>query len=353
MIIYFFLLFIVSLPVYEYGVRTPYAVSHKKGYYLYTTICFTAIIGLRAVSVGCDTVQYQYRYTIYQEVLDNIASRNEIGFHFFNYICNKIGLNFQQYLFVTSFLMCLFTFYFFYKYSKNIYFSVFLFVSIGLFTVYMSGLKQSLAISFCMLALVLVLNKKIKFAIPLLVLATIFHNSAAVFFIVLFLHKVKLNKAKSYIFITISALALLYKTLLVELISKFMPEKYNIYDFEEGYNMNILLPIIAVLIPLFCTIFNNDVDENGFFCHETSILLCMSCLNIIFTMLAFNNSQLGRMAYYFVNANMVLIPNTVLLQKKDDKRIMATILGVIGALYFVISTQGGTLSIDNYLFYWQ
>ena len=147
------------------------------------------IFGLRGVSVGIDTYSYYYRYTIYEKMLYSVKYASELGFNFYNYVLAKAGLPWQFYLLITSAIFLGILYRFFRKYSKNIYFSTFIFVTIGSFSMAMSGLRQYLAASLCLLSYMVLeegLNNKVKswiIAITIWLIATSFHNSAIIFFL--------------------------------------------------------------------------------------------------------------------------------------------------------------------------
>ena len=119
-------------------------------------------MGLRHPSIGSDTEHYLYIYSELSSDQFLYYTTSEFGFVFFNYILNFFGAPPQIYLLITSAIISFAISYFFYNYSKSIFFSFYLFLTIGIFTMTFSGISQMLAISFCLLAYIL-FNKQIKY----------------------------------------------------------------------------------------------------------------------------------------------------------------------------------------------
>lgn len=337
-----------SVRIYQNG-----TISYQQIYYIFTVVWMTLLMGLRSSTVGIDTIQYENRYNNFEYMLNSSRYASEAGFNIFNYIFNKLGFSFQMYLVVVSLILMVLLLSFF-KSSKNQFFSIYIFITIGVFVMFMSGMRQSLAVVFCLTSLKFINDKKFIRAILLIALAISFHNSAFIFVIMLLLYKIRLSKKQVAIMLLIASASLFYWRLIIGIMPYFMPVRYTDYALEIGYQMNNLLLVVAIAIPVFCLVMNvRDIEEDGKFNHMTSLLFCMSAFNILFTIMAMSSNQIGRLAYYFVNANSILIPNT--LEGINDKRIKIIFYYTIAAfclLYFILSVPGGTLKIDQYKFFW-
>ena len=144
------------------------------------------VMGLRHPSIGSDTSHYLYKYL--NLTVDQFMDSNsyEFGFIFFNYFLYNLGVGPQLYLIITSAIIAFTISYFFYNYSKNIFFSFYLFLTIGLFTMSLSGIRQMLSVSFCLLAFISynkLTNYKYLVSISFLILSYSFHNSAIIFLV--------------------------------------------------------------------------------------------------------------------------------------------------------------------------
>lgn len=317
------------------------------------------VMGLRHYTVGVDIGQYINNYNNYYTLQDlslDIFKNDEYGFYFFNIILKKIGIGNQGYIFIMSLIMILFFWNFYYKYSKNMFLSIFLHLTIGLFTMSMSGIRQTIAIGFVLVAFHYMIERKpIKFVI-LVFLAYTFHNSAIVFLPVYFLRNFRINQRNGTILVLISSSLLIFRKLLVPIMEKFIPSRYSGYSLlSNAYPINPLLVLIAIMIPLVCLIFWDRIDRLESEEKELySILFILSCLNIVFNILSLNSNLIGRVSFYFVPFNMVLIPNVISIIKDKKLRIIGIYFCIVLPLFqFLKSTPGGTLRIDNFKFFWQ
>lgn len=233
------------------------------------------------------------------------------------------------------------------------FFSLFLYITIGTFTMCMSGIRQSLAMVIVLFAVCLLLQKKIFMPVMLILLASTIHVSAIVAFIFLPLSRLRISRMTAGIMIVLCSAALIYKNYLTPLLILLAPKKYAGFSFDNEYQINSLLIVISIIIPVFCLIFMNRTEADGKYSNETSLWFMMSFMNILFTILTINNNQVGRLTYYFANANAVLIPTVVREMGPSNRRIVLFILIPVCLIYFYLGTKGGTLQIDNYMFFWQ
>lgn len=318
------------------------------------------IMGLKHFSVGGDWRQYLYRYN--NNILDFKAWNGEWLYNAFVSFLKTIGVGNQGYIAIMALIFSTGFVYFFYKYSKNIILSLYLHLTIGLFTMSMSGIRQTLAAIIILYAFSFLVSEKntifnfIKYS-SIIVTAYFIHNSALVFLPVYLLRNIKITKKNGVVFILVSTSLALFRKQVLPIIAYFIPERYDSrYELLSSANpVNPLLIIIAILIPIACILIWNKMDIKDEIKHRLfSVLFILSCINIAMNVLSLNSNIFGRLAFYFVTFNMVLIPNVIVGIKDKRLRIIAYYLSIILPLIqFSISTPGGTLGIDKYLFFWQ
>lgn len=325
--------------------------NFDNSYSVYVLLLLTLLIGMRDVSVGADTSHYEYLYDVaYIRIGPDAYDR---GYYLLTYWLGNIGVSYREFLIGVAFFSSATLVRYYDTHSRNLAFSVFVFMTIGLLPMYMTGIRQVIAISICLIALMYMEKKQYILSAILIFVASRFHASAIVFYVMLLLSNIQLTRKQTWIMIVIASCALFYSNLLINVAGYVLPEKYAKIDMTEGYDINLLLIIIAILIPVFCAFFDKT-DRNGRFSKQQSCLYVMSSLNIILNILALNSMYFSRLAYYFVHANSILIPNVVFAQKRRNNRIIMlfTIISVC-ALYFIISIPEGTLKIDKYKVFWQ
>ena len=313
-------------------------------------------MGLRATNVGCDVIQYFNRYKNANVMYNLGITYSEWGFNYISYFFHDyLKLDFQFFLLfiaivcIVSLSVCI------YKYSDDILLSFILYLTIGNFALNMSGLRQTIAISLSLFAIVMAEKRKPILFYLLIFVASIIHNSALIFMPVYFLWGKTINRKYAFILLIIAVSAFFYRQLLNPIITYLSPERYSKYSLIEGYSINCLVILVPIIFCIYSLLFLNT-DEDGKFDKKNSFFYCFSCISIFMMILSLNNGQLGRLAYYFSIGNLITVSAAMKSHKQYDRKI-ATIIEIIMIvlclLYFFISTPGGTLRIDRYMFFWQ
>lgn len=321
--------------------------------------CFFCIVelclfmGLRHPSVGCDVLGYLDNRYYNSEIL--IEMPVERAFNYMNFFFhNIIKAPFQCFLFFTVCITCTSLFFVFFKYSIDVTFSILLYITIGTFSMALSGIRQTLAMSISWLSIYFIEKRKFLFFFTMILLASSFHNSAVIFFIAFPLWGIRLSRKMCIILFSITLSTFFFRIVLNPLIVFLQPSKYNRIDVFAGYDINPLVLFVPIVILLFCIVFNNYDNEKK--CdYQDSFYFMFSCINFFFLILSLNNNQLGRLAFYFNIGNCVLIPSVIKKQEKYGTRaakITKFIVISFALAYFFISTPGGTFRIDNYKMFW-
>ena len=332
----------------------------KQKYCFLVVLGLTLIFGLRASTVGVDTRQYLFRYENYQYMMENITYKSEFGFNWFNYFLNVIGIPWQLYLVLTGLFISSCLVIFLKNYSTNLYFSVVLYVTIGTFSVTMSGLRQGLAISLSYIVMLITdrvdrgLYKRRCYllAVFLWLVAISIHNSAVIFGLYFLIRKIRVSKPTIIFLIILSVASLVYGRYLLPLVSYLVPRRYARLSLADVYAINPLVILIAVVMPLYCLALIRE-EEDGKYSKEDSLFFFFSVLNILFTCLSVNSNQIGRLAYYFNIGNILLIPKATMMFKQNSRTIAFWVVTILCVISFHLGTSGGILQMDNYLFFWQ
>lgn len=135
----------------------------EKIFFFVATIIMIFFVGLRTQYNDTTTYVYGFNNTNagWSEIQNIDWSLGRYpGFSLLVIILRTIGVNAQMYLFLTSAFTIFIMMWFLRKYSHNLLFSTFVFITYGVFTFTMAAIKQCLAISFCLLAINFYLNKK-------------------------------------------------------------------------------------------------------------------------------------------------------------------------------------------------
>lgn len=360
--IYYFLILFYWLCLFSFGKKE---ITNTRLFFAILPLFL--IMALKSVSVGCDTISYYIRYIGAVDMLDAENTITEPGFNMLSYFFHDIlKVPFWLFYAVVSVFVCFVLGMLLRHFSTDIYLSLFIYMTIGLFTISMSGLRQIIAISLCMIPLIFhkvyedtlahSMWKRFCFvvlSIGLVFIAYTFHNSVIVFIPYLFLFDVRISKAGAYTLIILSILTLFFRDILIDLLGLFVLERYEKYNIHEGYVMNFLALMVPITIGLFCVLISHPEDNNYKYSRSLSTMFIFMASQIMFNNLALNHSQIARLGYYFMSSYVILIPYALKCMRTKNRHFSSLVIVCLCLLYFYLGTKGGTLRIDNYLFFWQ
>lgn len=321
-------------------------------------LCFITfcIFGFRSYSIGTDTSSYIEEYISGDYFIRSVDQ----GFSYFNYWLHEFGLSPRQYLMIVSLIIVLPVFAFISRYSQiNKSFAVLLYLTIGNFTFNLAGMRQSLAIAFILIGLVL-FNRiertlpKYIIVISAIYLAYMFHYTAIVCILLiplLWFSDYRFPKDKKLLKILLIALPIIIMCstkFVANVVNIFMISKYEEYETVFG-DANVIsyivIPYCIYLYTLFLYYRSNSSDWEKNFCFYCSIIyMCIAACTLYMPML-------GRFEYYFSMPLICLIANLTMELPLSKRQLFVFAISIVCMAFFLISTPGGTLRIDNYSFF--
>lgn len=317
------------------------------------TIFLLLIFVFRDFSVGSDTMQYIYKYIYADTDISEIDF--EPGFAAYMAICKRLGLSPRLYIALSSALICIPTSFVIGKFSQNRSFTFFLYITIGIFAMHLTGLRQSLAISLLMIGLVIILTRlrkkiyQLGFLIIIIYMSSLIHYSSWVGLLylvpVLFCFK---KKRSIYILQIIPFIIIAGSGYVNSLYGSFLVDRY-VEHFEDAHAINVVSYfVIPYLIFTFCSYLrlkskNDDLIENVFYCSSFFYAsLAAASLEIPMS---------TRFLYYFSIPTLIFITNNLFRLKTKERIPLLSLLTIICVVYFFVAQSGGILQIDNYRFF--
>lgn len=291
----------------------------------------------------------------------------EPGYNWLNYFFHDmLDISFYAYDALMAAFICIVLAVFLKKYTCNLYLSLFLYMTIGLFTMSMSGLRQTLAISLCTIPVIMAydndgfqhitIRKKVRrfvFGGLCVVAAATLHNSALIFLPILFLFSIRLSRRQTILLVILATSTILFRELFTRIMSNFLIGRYEDFDLDVGYAMNILVLLLPIAIGLFCAFVSRPDYTDGKYSGMISLMFIFLALQITFNNLALNNNQIGRLGYYFLSSYIILIPYALKCMNQSSRSIVTFVIIVLCLVYFYLGTNEGTLRIDHYKFFWE
>lgn len=333
--------------------------KRKKVFVWLAGITLFVIMGFRNQNVGVDTKHYLSRYhesayydwDVFKQW--ELWREEELGFLLFSKILYTWKIPYQVYLMVYAFFVSVCVSKLIYKHCKNPFWGFFLHTTIGLFTMSMSGIRQSVACCICWLSIDYIMEKKpIRFVLLILFAAT-FHQSAIFFLVFYFARYVTIKKMSGWILSGFSVACIFLRPVLVPVLSYFMPEKYETYGLvSDKFPINPLVVAIALLIPMFCLFFwerrkiKDEKDE-----QFQSLCFAGSFLYAIIQTLSLSSNMIGRMNQYFYIFNVILLGNIITDIEDRNTRYIISAFAILLPGYMFFKSQ--SLGISPYYFFWQ
>lgn len=309
--------------------------ENKRKMKLYLTICGLCIVfvmGLRSRFSGSpDTNGYCSLFERIKNsgigLLDFINQRSaesdlifaEVGFSVYVWLLANIFPSAQWLLIITAIVMTVCTLYFISKHSKDVVLSIVMFLTLGLFSFNMNGLRQCLAMSICLIAYDFIKDKKfIPFALIIL-LAMSFHKSSLIF---AFAYLLAFMKPKwNYIIFFIIALTLfiVFADNISFLYDSLTGEEYT---GGESYDSGGIVVVLIYLITILVTLLFNDKWDNDIF-----LPILLTLIGLAFYVIRYLSTQIfERISHYFFYYTILVLP---LVVSKFDAKSMILIKSII------------------------
>lgn len=295
------------MSIIEFGIKK----NNSFRLFIYSTfsIFMVFIAGFR--TMGFDYEGYLAIYKSLQNIsIDTIVDSNNVYveplFAILNIICKS---NFQIIIFIMAVLNIAILFPFIYKYSNYPFFSILLYSGMFMYSGMMGLIRQSLAISLSLWAIVNLRNR--KFWIYLLI-AIGFHYSAVIIVAVKLIGS-KILEKKNYLKLLMASIAsnlFLYNIfiLLCAVLPAVIAWKLNNYIIEEaGTSFGLNIAIIIRLVTFFYALFYSKFLISRY--HYASLFInCYFLSIIVYIGFGFLPQMASRGAVYFHYFEIFLVP---------------------------------------------
>ncbi|MEH7380035.1 EpsG family protein [Bacillus sp. JJ1533] len=303
----------------------------NKALALLSIVPFILVSGLRK-NIG-DTPFYMHAYNINEFTWEHIKSTDDIGFGILQMILKKYSGDPQILIITTAIVTNLLIIFVFYKYSKLVELSIYVYITGGLFLVTMNGIRQCLAAAIIFSATkFLIEGNKVKY-ILLVVFASLFHQSALILIPVYFLVRYKPWTKSTLVLLFSAAIIVLgfnyFSTILFSVIED---SQYGVYsNFNEG-GANVIR-VIVYAVPLVIAFLGREKLRRIF--PESDVFVNMALVGLSFLIISTANWIFARFNIYFELYQLVLVSWIIhAFKEKDQKLVYYAILVCYFAYYF-------------------
>lgn len=323
---YIFLL-IVVIAVYiliDYCHKLGKINNKKKCFLIITGIILTIVIGCRSYDIGIDTEGYKRAFDFYKinswetillrlKITDISSLLNaELGYASLNYLLSHV-LNFDFRILCIAYagLFMFVNITYINKFSKHILLSIVLLI-MGLFVFSLSSIRQTMAISFCMIAFLYCIEKKPFKYIFFIVIGILFHKSALIFMPIYFLNFIKKDKLSFLILIFFCIIIMLFRENIIYILNDTARISYEI---NQGLG-NITL-LFKLSMTIFCIYIYMTVPKTE---EEMLFFKVMILILFVYTICNFNPTTF-RLVYYYTCYEIIIIPYIIDKFKYKSTRI--------------------------------
>lgn len=323
----------------------------KKIIYIFLLIVLIFLSTFRAENVGTDYINYE---NIFKQImlgkLNFVDSKVEPIFFilckFLSFFSSdpRIAIKCMSVITLTNIG------YYTYHNSKNYNLSLLIFVGLCHYFVSFNIARQIMAFSIILLALHFLKHNK-KIGSILLIFAFFSHYSTIIWFIIIYLSKMKLSKKKLYIIICLMPIALLvFSSLMPIIISYTNYSEYtsNIVGSRSvGYYIFIAFKIIIFVL----YIFNFKISKSD---EESNLIFFVMLFDIFISLSILLFPYMGRLIYTVEPYMMISIPyviNRMFRNKVRNNLCFSTIFALMGFIFINSLIDGNKMyGIVPYIF---
>lgn len=329
---------------------------------VFVFVSFVLFGGLR-YKVGADWDAYETLFNGVSSIEEVVKSREEKLYMMSNFLIKFIFDSYGFFVFIFFLVAFSLKFYVIKLYSKDVFLSLIIYIY-GVLLIYdFNGIRQGMAMSFIMLSIPYMLERRFGKFIFLIVIACFFHISAIVFLPFYFLSRIEYSNKKLITIITLCILiaiplrSIIQNSLFYQL---FMASEsfshYSTYTDGDNYQINTSILSVALfqrLIIFFMFIASYDsmkIDSNLKLLLRNGYFISI----MIFLLLSFSDQFAARISFNYKLLEILMVP--AILTAVSNKYIKVLllffflILSVVGTERLISVPYGYLLPYRNLLF---
>lgn len=288
------------------------------------------IAGLRT-NIG-DTYFYKHAYETNEFNWIDAADQKNIGFWLFQKLLKGLSGDPQILLFTTALITNVLIVWVFFKYSRMIELSLYVYITGGLFLVSMNGIRQVMTAAILFAATKYLINGNWFKYMLVVVFASTFHESALILIPIYFIVRYKAwSVATLLLLMSGVAIAAGYEHFSKFIFSAIENTQYGHYsDFQEGGASIVRVAVTAV--PLVIAFLGREKLREIF--PGSDVIVNMALLGLIFMVVSTKNWIFARFSIYFDLYQILLISWIVKLFSPKDQRFIYYAILICYFFYF-------------------
>lgn len=222
-------------------------------------------------------------------------------------------------------------------FSQNIFFSLFIFITVGAFNISMNNLRSTVMLAIMFQSIIYLYKKNYRIFWITLMFAGLFHRTAWAFSLFFLFHVVKSNKTMMKLSMMFIVTEWFLGNYLLLYLAKLFP-RYSYYlQFEPQGGYNLLLFVGGILLLVWCN-YKEELlahSGDGVFCFFYKMLLCGFILQVFAVRMPF----FVRVVQYYLYSLCIIIPAVFKINKTLMPRpvlAMGIIVFFCGFYYYLL-----------------
>lgn len=293
-------------------------------------VTLVMVSGLRN-NIG-DTFFYMHAYRVDDFSWYSILQKKDIGFSIFQKILKGFTEDPQVLVFIMALITNVLIVIAFYKYARLFELAIYVYITSGAFIVSMNGMRQYFAAAILFVATKYMLDGSWKRYICLVLLASVFHQSALILIPLYFLVRRKAWTGTTLMLLAVAILIVFgFNQFQEVLFSALKDTSYGEYkNFQEG-GANIIR-VVFYAAPLIIAYFGREKLRMLY--PQIDIFVNLSLIGAVLLIISTQNWIFARMAIYFTLYQIVLVAWIVKVFRQKDQKLIYLILLVIYLIFF-------------------
>lgn len=299
---------------------------------LFILVLFESI---RSKKVGTDTGAYT---SFFEYELDpqyyNFNSDAEYGYQFFEYLLLHLTHNYFWLFLIVGFVVCVSYLSIIKRYSVDYGFSIFLFITLGVYTFFFNGLRQGVAMAIFALSLPYLLEKKFIPYFLICIFASFVHTSAL--FMIPFYFLVNIEIKSIYKISTVFLFSIISSQLIIQYFAE-SNKRYESYaEFSDEFGGVLTLGFYFVLLVFLCVVKKIYKIKHVLF-DKLFIFYALGIVALIpIALLGSSPSGPQRLLNYFTWVLVLILPYTFF---RINNRIIKYIFYILMIIFFYLTTS--------------
>lgn len=332
----------------------------KKADTVYLTVAsvlLALLTGLRGKYVGPDTAGYMLNFLNMRRIpffkaISEKTGRFEGGYKFLTRFVGSFTESTAVFFCICAgiFAVCLWIY--INKNSKNKFMSIMLYFTVQGFSFQLSGIRQALAMGFCLISFEYIKQRKFWKFLFFVIIASLFHKTALAVIPMYFVAYLKIDLKNFLLYSLGLVFAIAFGSRIIN--SLYAVADFDRYVDEIGANGGAIFVVLMYVITIIVTYiykepFKKQYEHNIFFFNMTFASLVIYILRYFMILME-------RISFYYQFAFIILLPNVIesIPDKKTRNFVRGCALFLACALltYRCMRPNDGTM-LYNYYFFWQ